>query len=238
SNNNLIGKGRYGSVYKGILNSDKQTVAVKVLNLQESGANKSFLAECEALRNLRHRNLVKVITSCSSIDFKGNDFKALVFEFMQNESLESWLYPSSLEQNDTENLNLTQRLNIAIDVALALEYLHHHYDIPIAHCDLKPGNVLLDNNLSARVGDFGLAKFLIATTGDSNYARSSSIGVRGTVGYIAPEYGMGGDISTQGDLYSYGILLLEMFTGKRPTNYMFTNNFNLHVMLRWLSHIE
>ncbi|CAL5359508.1 unnamed protein product [Camellia sinensis] len=228
SSDNLIGKGRYGSVYKGILNSDEQTVAVKVLNLQESGANKSFLAECEALRNLRHRNLVKVITSCSSIDFKGNDFKALVFEFMQNGSLESWLYPSSLEQNDTENLNLTQRLNIAIDVALALEYLHYHYDIPIAHCDLKPSNVLLDNNLSARVGDFGLAKFLLATTGDSNYAQSSSIGIRGTVGYIAPEYGMGGDISTQGDLYSYGILLLEMFTGKRPTNNMFTNNFNLH----------
>ncbi|KAL7166763.1 hypothetical protein ACSBR2_037441 [Camellia fascicularis] len=228
SSDNLIGKGRYGSVYKGILNSDEQTVAVKVLNLQESGANKSFLAECEALRNLRHRNLVKVITSCSSIDFKGNDFKALVFEFMQNGSLESWLYPSSLEQNDTENLNLTQRLNIAIDVAFALEYLHHHYDIPIAHCDLKPSNVLLDNNLCARVGDFGLAKFLLATTGDSNYAESSSIGIRGTVGYIAPEYGMGGDISTQGDLYSYGILLLELFTGKRPTNNMFTNNFNLH----------
>ncbi|CAL5441245.1 unnamed protein product [Camellia sinensis] len=104
SSDNLIGKGRYGSVYKGILNSDEQTVAVKVLNLQESGANKSFLAEYEALRNLRHRNLVKVITSCSSVDFKGNDFKALVFEFMQNGSLESWLYPSSLEQNDTENL--------------------------------------------------------------------------------------------------------------------------------------
>ncbi|XP_028124702.1 putative receptor-like protein kinase At3g47110 [Camellia sinensis] len=133
SSDNLIGKGRYGSVYKGILNSDEQTVAVKVLNLQESGAYKSFLAECEALGNLRHRNLVKVITSCSSVDFKGNDFKALVFEFMQNGSLESWLYPSSLEQNDTENLNLTQRLNMAIDVALALEYLHHHYDIPIAH---------------------------------------------------------------------------------------------------------
>ncbi|XP_028052504.1 LOW QUALITY PROTEIN: probable LRR receptor-like serine/threonine-protein kinase At3g47570 [Camellia sinensis] len=226
SSDNLIGKGRYGSVYKGILNSDEQTVAVKVLNLQESGAYKSFLAECEALGNLRHRNLVKVITSCSSVDFKGNDFKALVFEFMQNGSLESWLYPSSLEQNDTENLNLTQRLNMAIDVALALEYLHHHYDIPIAHCDLKLSNVLLDNNLSARVGDFGLAKFL-ATTGDSNYAQSSSIGIRGTVGYIAPEYGMGGDISTQGDLYSYGILLLELFTGKRPTNNMFRNNFNL-----------
>ncbi|CAL5441249.1 unnamed protein product [Camellia sinensis] len=253
SSDNLIGKGRYGSVYKGILNSDEQTVALKVLNLQESGANKSFLAECEALRNLCHRNLVKVITSYSSIDFKGSDFKALVFEFIQNGSLEGWLYPSSLEQNDTENLNLTQRLNIAIDVALALEYLHHHYDIPIAqrlniaidvalaleylhhhydipiaHCDLKPSNVLLDNNLAARVGDFGLAKFVLATIGDSNYAQSSSIGIRGIVGYIAPEYGMGGDISTQGDLYSNGILLLEMFRGKRPTNNMFTNNFNLH----------
>ncbi|KAL7188139.1 hypothetical protein ACSBR1_038074 [Camellia fascicularis] len=225
---NWIEKGRYGSVYKGILNSSEQIVAVKVLNLQESGADKSFLAECEALRNLRHRNLVKVITSCSSLDFKGNDFKALVFEFMSNGSLESWLYPSSTEQNHTKNLNLTQRLNIAIDVASALEYLHHHYDIPVAHCDLKPSNVLLDNDLYAHVGDFGLARFLLAATGNSNYAQSSSIGIRGTVGYVAPEYTMGGDISTQGDLYSYGILLLEMFTGKRPTNDMFTDNFNLH----------
>ncbi|CAL5441275.1 unnamed protein product [Camellia sinensis] len=237
---NLIGKGRYGSVYKGILNSGEQIVAVKVLNLQESGADKSFLAECEALRNLRHRNLVKVITSCSSLDFKGNDFKALVFEFMSNGSLESWLYPSSTEQNHAKNLNLTQRLNIAIDVASALEYLHHHYDIPVAHCDLKPSNVLLDNNLYAHVGDFGLARFLFAATGNSNYAQSSSIGIRGTVGYVAPafddvgditplfKYSMGGDISTQGDLYSYGIILLEMFTGKRPTNDMFTDDFNLH----------
>ncbi|CAL5436296.1 unnamed protein product [Camellia sinensis] len=237
---NLIGKGRYGSVYKGILNSGEQIVAMKVLNLQESGADKSFLAECEALRNLHHRNLVKVITSCSSLDFKGNDFKALVFEFMSNGSLKSWLYPSSTKQNHTKNLNLTQRLNIAIDVASALEYLHHHYDIPVAHCDLKPSNVLLDNNLYAHVGDFGLARFLLAVTGNSNYEQSSSIGIRGTVGYVAPafddvgditplfKYGMGGDISTQGDLYSYGILLLEMFTGKRPTNDMFTDNFNLH----------
>ncbi|XP_028072150.1 probable LRR receptor-like serine/threonine-protein kinase At3g47570 [Camellia sinensis] len=183
--NNFIGKGRYGSVYKGILTFGEQTVAVKVLNFQESGADKSFLAECEALRNLRHRNLVKVITSCLSLDFKGNDLKTLVFEFMSNGSLESWLYPSSTEQNDTKNLNLTHRLNIAIDVASALEYLHHHYDIPIAHCDLKPSNVRLDNNLCIRVGDFGLARFLLATTGDTNYAQSSSIGIRGTVGYVA-----------------------------------------------------
>ncbi|KAL7164779.1 hypothetical protein ACSBR2_040644 [Camellia fascicularis] len=86
---NLIGEGGYGYVYKGIFNSSEQIVVVKVLNLYECGVNKSFVTECEALKNIRHRNFVKIITSCSSIDFRGNDFKALVFEFMENGSLES-----------------------------------------------------------------------------------------------------------------------------------------------------
>ncbi|XP_028052826.1 putative receptor-like protein kinase At3g47110 [Camellia sinensis] len=94
---NLIGKGGCGSVYKGFLNSGEQIFAVKVLNLHEHGATKSFVVECEALKNIRHRNLVKIITSCSTIDFRGNDFKALVFEFMENGSLESWLHSSLLE---------------------------------------------------------------------------------------------------------------------------------------------
>ncbi|XP_028103395.1 receptor kinase-like protein Xa21 [Camellia sinensis] len=126
SPSNLIGEGGYGFVYKGILNSNEQIVAVKVLKLHEHGANKSFVTECEALKNIRHQNLVKIITTCSSIDFKGNDFKDLVFEFMENGSLENWLQPSLLEQHEPKNLNFVQRLNIAIDVACALDYLHHH----------------------------------------------------------------------------------------------------------------
>ncbi|XP_028117935.1 probable LRR receptor-like serine/threonine-protein kinase At3g47570 [Camellia sinensis] len=117
SPSNLIGEGGYASVYKGILNSDEQIVAVKVLKLHERGANKSFVIECEALKNIRHQNLVKIITACSSIDFTGNDFKDLAFEFMENGSLENWLQPSLLEQHEPKNLNFVQRMNIAIDVA-------------------------------------------------------------------------------------------------------------------------
>ncbi|CAL5432204.1 unnamed protein product [Camellia sinensis] len=228
SPSNLIGEGGYGSVYKGILNSDEQIIAVKVLKLHERGANNSFVTVCEALKNIRHRNLVKIITACSSIDFKGNDFKALVFKFMENGSLENWLHPSLLEQHEPKNLNFVQRLNNAIDVACALDYLHHHCEMAFIHCDLKPSNILLDSDLCAHVSDFGLAKIFLATNGISIHQQSSSIRIRGTIGYVSPEYGMGEEVSTQGDMYSYGVLLLEMFTGKGPISNMFTRNVNLH----------
>ncbi|KAM7462618.1 hypothetical protein LguiA_030739 [Lonicera macranthoides] len=120
---NLVGVGCFGSVYKGILDQDEKTIAVKVLNLQRQGASRSFMVEYEALRNIRHRNLVKVITSCSSIDFQGNDFKALVYEFMPNGSLERWLISSRDTDNGQDKhhiLSLHQRINIAMDVACAL----------------------------------------------------------------------------------------------------------------------
>ncbi|KAK9725062.1 hypothetical protein RND81_05G119700 [Saponaria officinalis] len=217
SSSNLLGAGTFGTVFKGVLNGTM--VAVKVLNLQQQGATKSFIAECKALRNTRHRNLVKIITVCSNTDFQRNDFKALVYEFMPRGNLDRWLH-------ETGHLTLLQRMDIAIDVAHALNYLHYENETPIVHCDLKPSNILLDEDMVGHVGDFGLAKFF-AQPGLAN--QTSSIGIKGTVGYAAPEYGLGSEASADGDIYSYGIVLLELITGKRPTDQMFQENSNLHM---------
>ncbi|XXG80564.1 hypothetical protein AAC387_Pa09g1400 [Persea americana] len=147
---------------------------------------------------------------------------------MSNGNLQQWLHADINEQHQFKNLSLIQRLNIAVDVASTLNYLHNSCKKPIVHCDLKPSNVLLDDNMNAHVGDFGLARFLFEAT--SNYSRShtKSSSIRGTIGYVAPEYGMGSKVSTFGDIYSYGILLLEIFTGKKPTDEIFNESLSLH----------
>ncbi|CAI0404329.1 unnamed protein product [Linum tenue] len=216
----LIGSGSFGVVYKGKLNETDPPVAIKVLNLKQRKAYKSLAAECNALRSIRHRNLVSVVSFCSSLDNNGNEFRALVFEYMPNGSLEKWLHP----MDGSLSLSLIQRLNIAIDVASALHYLHDLCETSIVHCDLKPSNVLLDESMVAHLCDFGIARILSAE--DTSYL-SSTIGIKGTIGYTPPEYGMGSVASKEGDVYSFGILLLEMFSGKRPTDQMFGEGRNL-----------
>ncbi|CAJ2646891.1 unnamed protein product [Trifolium pratense] len=231
STRNLIGSGSFGSVYRGNLVSEDNFVAVKVLNLQKQGAHKSFIVECNALKNIRHRNLVKILTCCSSTDYTGQEFKALVFDYMKNGSLEQWLHPEILNAEPPTTLDLSHRLNIIIDVASALHYLHHECEQLVIHCDLKPSNVLLDNDMVAHVSDFGISR-LILTIGGTSHKDTSTIGIKGTVGYAPPEYGMGFEVSTCGDMYTFGILVLEMLTGRRPTDETLEDGQNLHNFVR------
>jgi LRR receptor-like serine/threonine-protein kinase FLS2 len=137
--------------------------------LKSDVKSKSFDTECNAMKNLRHRNLVKIISGVSNLDFK-----ALVMEFMLNGSVDKWLYSNNY------CLNFLQRLNIMIDVASALEYLHHGSSIPVVHCDLKPTNVLLDENMVAHVSDFGIAKLM-----DEGQSITHTKTLA-TIGYLAP----------------------------------------------------
>ncbi|KAK6151922.1 hypothetical protein DH2020_014557 [Rehmannia glutinosa] len=210
---NLLGSGSFGSVYKGTLRNGK-VVAVKVFHSQSEDAFKSFERECQVLKNLRHRNLCKVVASCSN-----QDFKALILDYMPNGSLEKWLY------SDDIFLDIIQRISIMIDVASALQYLHHGQTTPVVHCDLKPSNVLLDENMVARLCDFGVAK-LLGDAGNSTQTMTLA-----TFGYIAPEFGLDGRVSMRCDVYSYGIMLMEVFTRVKPNDESFVKDLSLR---RWV----
>ncbi|RZS15556.1 hypothetical protein BHM03_00047413 [Ensete ventricosum] len=236
----LIGSGGFGHVYRAML-SDGSSVAVKVLQLRDHNSARTFNRECEVLKTIRHRNLMGITTACSR-----PEFKALVFPFMSEGSLEDHLHPKG--DRMSSRLSLTERVSICSDVAEGMAYLHHHAPVKVIHCDLKPSNILLAGDMTAMVSDFGIAR-LVSPGGEGNASsdcmtNSTPNLLRGSFGYVAPgkflcpkhneiyisffsEYGHGRTASTKGDVYSFGIVVLEMVTGKRPTDDMLDEDLSL-----------
>ena len=197
-----LGEGGYGSVYKGTLRSGRD-VAVKVLGKSKANGQE-FINEVATIGRIHHVNVVRLIGFCAE-----RSKRALVYEFMPNGSLEKHIFRRELPEEST--LSFEKMYEISLGVARGIEYLHRGCDMRILHFDIKPHNILLDENFTPKVSDFGLAKLYPV---DGSIA--SLTAARGTIGYMAPElfYKNLGSVSYKADVYSFGMLLLEM-TGKR-----------------------
>lgn len=202
SKTNIIGDGGFGTVYKAHL-SDGRIVAIKKLGHGLSQGNREFLAEMETLGKVKHRHLVPLLGYCSF-----GEEKLLVYDYMINGSLDLWLRNRA---DALEVLDWPKRFRIALGSARGLCFLHHGFIPHIIHRDIKASNILLDANFEPRVADFGLARLISA------YDSHVSTDIAGTFGYIPPEYGQSWRSTTRGDVYSYGVILLELLTGKEPT---------------------
>lgn len=206
SSNNVIGNGGFGSVYKGVL-QDGSKVAVKQLDQASKQGEQEFRVEVDVLSCLHSPYLLALIGYCAD-----HDHRLLVYEFMPNGSLQEHLYSDGCPSNPPK-LDWETRMRIALDAARGLEYLHECIDPPVIHRDFKSSNILLDRNYHAKVSDFGLAKL-----GSDKVGGHVSTRVLGTQGYVAPEYALTGHLTTKSDVYSYGVVLLELLTGRVPVD--------------------
>jgi len=197
-----LGAGGFGAVYRGIL-VNKTVVAVKQLEGIEQG-EKQFRMEVATISSTHHLNLVRLIGFCSE-----GRRRLLVYEFMKNSSLDNFLFPE--EEQLGKLLNWEYRYNIALGTAKGITYLHEECRDCIVHCDIKPENILLDENYVAKVSDFGLAKLI----NPKDHRHRTLTSVRGTRGYLAPEWIANLPITSISDVYSYGMVLLEIVSGKR-----------------------
>ncbi|XP_026399531.1 proline-rich receptor-like protein kinase PERK10 isoform X3 [Papaver somniferum] len=200
----ILGEGGFGRVYRGILD-DGTNVAVKVLKRDDQQGGREFLAEVEMLGRLHHRNLVKLIGIC--IEEKA---RCLVYELIANGSVESHLHGPDKE---IAPLDWGSRIKIALGAARGLAYLHEDSSPHVIHRDFKSSNILLEHDFSPKVSDFGLARTALEE-GDQHITTR----VMGTFGYVAPEYAMTGHLLVKSDVYSYGVVLLELLTGRKPVD--------------------
>lgn len=201
---NKIGEGGFGPVYKGVL-SDGSEIAVKQLSSKSKQGNREFVTEIGMISALQHPNLVKLYGCC----IEGNQM-LLIYEYLINNSLARALFG---KENQRLNLDWATRQKICIQVARGLAYLHEESVLKIVHRDIKATNVLLDKDLNAKISDFGLARL------DEEENTHISTRIAGTIGYMAPEYAMRGYLTDKADVYSFGIVALEIVSGKSNTNY-------------------
>ncbi|MCO5600633.1 hypothetical protein L7F22_054748 [Adiantum nelumboides] len=199
--NKRLGSGGFGSVYEGVL-ADGRKVAVKSLELLSQG-QKEFLAEIATIGGISHVNIVNLYGFCLE-----KQHRLLVYENMENGSLDKWLFYKEGEQQPYV-MNWETRYNVALGTARGLPYLHEECPKPILHFDVKPQNILLDGNLDAKLADFGLAKLV------ARDQASIMTVVRGTPGYIAPEWVSHTIVSKKCDVYSFGMVLLELVSGRK-----------------------
>ncbi|CAN4123586.1 unnamed protein product [Withania somnifera] len=198
---NLLGQGGFGYVHKGVLN-DGRVVAIKSLKAGSGQGEREFQAEVEIISRVHHRHLVSLVGYCIA-----NGQRMLVYEFVDNKTLEFHLHGKGQPVMDWET-----RLKIALGSAKGLAYLHEDCQHRIIHRDIKAANILLDQNYEALVADFGLAKL----TSDNNTHVSTR--VMGTFGYLAPEYASSGKLTEKSDVFSYGVMMLELITAKKPVD--------------------
>ncbi|XP_028800244.1 G-type lectin S-receptor-like serine/threonine-protein kinase At4g27290 [Neltuma alba] len=226
STDNKLGEGGFGPVYKGIL-ANGQEIAVKRLSQRSGQGLKEFKNEVVLCAKLQHRNLVKVLGCC----IQGEE-KMLIYEYMPNKSLDSFIFRSTAQ---SELLDWPKRYNIICGIARGILYLHQDSRLRIIHRDLKASNVLLDNELTPKISDFGMARIFGGDQVEGNTRR-----VAGTFGYMAPEYAFDGLFSVKSDVFSFGILVLEIVSGIKNRRLSLPNeNINLigHAWRLWKEEI-
>ncbi|XP_012459183.1 G-type lectin S-receptor-like serine/threonine-protein kinase At4g27290 isoform X1 [Gossypium raimondii] len=200
SGNNILGQGGFGPVYKGTL-IEGQEIAVKRLSKNSGQGLEEFKNEVTLISKLQHRNLVKLFGCCVR-----KDEKILIYEYMPNKSLDYFIF----DQTRSKLLDWRIRMHIIDGIARGVLYLHHDSRLRIIHRDLKASNILLDNNMNPKISDFGLArKFGVHQT------QAKTKRVIGTYGYMSPEYALDGLFSTKSDVFSFGVLVLEILSGKK-----------------------
>ncbi|KAL5202184.1 hypothetical protein ABZP36_013136 [Zizania latifolia] len=200
SDGNLLGQGGFGHVYRGTLRGGQEEVAIKKLRPGSGQGDREFHAEVEIISRVHHRNLVSLVGYCIY-----GDQRLLVYEYVPNKTLEFHLHGSG-----RPTLDWPRRWKIAVGAAKGLAYLHEDCRPKIIHRDIKAANILLDYNFEPKVADFGLAKI---QPGEDTHV---STRVMGTFGYLAPEYATTGKVNDRSDVFSFGVVLLELITGRRP----------------------